>query len=778
MYRTPLSILSGTSQLPVKMILAIFLFFTITAEAQQTGIRGNIKDADTHEILTGVNVIEEGLHGTSTDDSGNYWLKLSPGSHLISYSFVGYSSLSKIIRLKAGDSLTLNIFLKHESVNLNTAVVSAGKFRQKLSNITVSMTVIKPDFIQNTNTVNMETAINHIPGVQVMDGQASIRGGGGYSYGAGSRVLVLLDGLPILTADAGQVKWDFLPIENIDQVEIIKGAASALYGSSALNGVINIRTAWPGLRPKTRITLYSGFYDRPARKDLAWWWKSNPWMSGIRFSHSQKIKHTDLVLGADVLKNDGYRQDNFERHLRLDFKVRQRSKRIIGLSYGLNSNIQWQHTSDFFIWQNADSGAFLQMPGTIAPTRAYRFNADPWIEYYDRHNNSHSLRTRYFKVQNRFKDSPDKNSGSEMYYSQYQFHGHFIKQLDLSAGFSALYGNTRSALYGNHQNSSLALYIQANYRWSKRLITSAGFRWEDYRLDQHDNKTAPVLRAGINYQMASYTYLRASFGQGFRFPSVAEKYTATSLGNINIFPNPALKPEKGWSSEIGVKQGFKIRNWTGFLDLAAFWTEYHNMIEFEFGIYKPDSVAIASIHDLGFKSLNIGQAKIQGIDFSVQGTGKLANHLSMRAFAGYTYKNPVDLSLADTVQNNILKYRYRHSAKGDIAFQYKKAEAGISFIYNSFMERIDKAFEDKILGTEIFPGLKTYRQTHDKGNLVLDIRFAYNFPKQIRLSFLVNNLMNREYMGRPGDIRPPRSFILQLKWGLQGKIIHSPSYNN
>ncbi len=747
---------------PYFLWLSLFLFVA-TANAQQSGVGGKVTN-ENKETIPGVNVMADNQHGTTTDKKGNYWLNLPPGNHKITFSFVGYSTQSITIKLRQTEHLILNIQLKQEAVNLNTAVVSAGRYRQKLSDITLSMAVIKPDLIQNTNTLRMETVINRIPGIQVLDGQASIRGGGGYSYGAGSRVLLLEDGLPLLTADAGQIKWNFLPIENIGQVEILKGAASALYGSSALNGVINIRTKWPGLQPHTSLLAYSSFYDKPARTEMAWWWNGHPMINGIRISHSRIIKQTDLVLGLDFLKDDGYRQDNFEKHLRMNAKVRHRSKQVKGLSYGLNTNIQWQNTSDFFIWQNADSGAFLQIPGTTAPTYAFRFHTDPWVEYFDSKNNSHSLRMRYFKVSNRFATNPDKNSASALYYGQYLFHGKFFKKLDISSGFSESYGITRSTLYGNHQSNNLALFLQADYQWSARLVSSAGFRWEDYRLDITDHESAPVFRAGINYHLASYTYLRASFGQGFRFPSVAEKYTATSLGSINVFPNPDLKPEKGWSSEIGIKQGFKIKNWTGMFDLAAFWTEYHDMIEFTFGLYKPDSVIIPSIHDLGFKSLNIGKAKIQGIEINLQGTGKLYGHVLLKAFAGYTYKRPLDLSLADSVKNKILKYRYRNSAKADMAIQYKAFETGISIRYNSFMERIDNAFEDKILGMEIFPGLKTYRQNHTQGNTVVDLRMAYTFLRQLRISFIINNLLNAENMGRPGDIRPPRNFTLQLKW--------------
>ena len=752
---------------PKPLLLILFFLMGITMlQAQQITLVGTVSDYESHEKLPGVNVMADGKYGTSTDNTGSWVLRLAPGRHELSFSFVGYATRTMIVKLKAGNSGAMDVQLKPTAINLNTAVVSAGRYRQKLADITLSMAIIKPDLIQNTNTLRMEGVINRIPGVDVLDGQASIRGGGGYSYGAGSRVLLLEDDLPLLSADASQIKWNFLPIELIDQVEIMKGAASALYGSSALNGVINIRTRWPGLQPKISFMTYAGAYNRPANSEMAWWWKRLPSMSGVRFSYSKKIHQNDLVLGFDALNDEGYRQDNFEKHLRFNLKLRHRSKKVKGLTFGLNNNIQWQYTSDFFIWQNADSGAYLQMPNTAAPTHAFRLHSDPWISYFDAHNNHHSLRMRYYKVRNRFANNQDKNNGSELYYGQYLFQTGIVKNLKVSAGFSASYGVTRSALYGDHESRMQALFVQSDYQWTKNFRFSTGFRWESYSLDVSEHESAPVFRVGVNYHLAPFTFLRASWGQGFRFPSVAEKYTATSLGSINVFPNPLLKPEKGWSGEVGIKQGFKIANWAGMLDVAAFWTEYHDMIEFTFGLYKPDSVAVPSIHDLGFKSLNIGQAKIQGIEVNLQGTGKVSDRLSVKFFAGYTYKRPLDLSLPDTTQNKILKYRYRHSAKADVAFEYRQLEMGMSFRYHSFMERIDQAFEDKILGVEMFPGLKGYRLSHQRGNTVMDVRMAVHLSGQIKVSLIVNNLLNAENMGRPGDLRPPRALLFQFRYDL------------
>ena len=167
-----------------------------------------------------------------------------------------------------GDIKTLDIALVEEAIGLDQVVVTGSKFEQKLGEQTVSLEVIKPTLVENSQTASIEQAVEKVPGVDVIDGQANIRGGSGFSYGAGSRVLLLMDDIPVLTADAGFPNWSFLPIENLEQIEIIKGASSALYGSSALNGIINLRTAYPKSEPYTKISLFSTLYQNPRNSEV------------------------------------------------------------------------------------------------------------------------------------------------------------------------------------------------------------------------------------------------------------------------------------------------------------------------------------------------------------------------------------------------------------------------------------------------------------------------------------------------------------------------------
>ena len=190
----------------MKKLITIFLMFFVNHLFAQTGsIRGTITDASNDEALIGVTV-SSGITGVISDDAGNYLLTLPAGNQTIKFSFVGYDVTEKQIVVKTDDTIKLNIQLLTNAKELGTIVVSSSRYEKKISEETVSMEVIKPSFIENTNSIDMREAINKAPGVNIIDGQANIRGGSGWSYGAGSRVLLLVDDLPELTSDAGDAK--------------------------------------------------------------------------------------------------------------------------------------------------------------------------------------------------------------------------------------------------------------------------------------------------------------------------------------------------------------------------------------------------------------------------------------------------------------------------------------------------------------------------------------------------------------------------------------------
>src|SRR3989339_743552 len=293
--------------------------------------------------------------GTSTDVNGKYSISLKPGEYEVTYKFIGYAPEVKKIKLKDGEVRVMDVSMHVEIHTINEIVVSAGKFEQRLSDVTVSLEVMKPARVESMNTTNLDEAINQIPGVEISGEQPSIRGGSGYSYGAGTRVLVLVDDLPLLSPSSADPKWNFLPVENISQIEVLKGASSSLFGSSALNGVINIRTAYPGEKPETKISTFMGTYMRPQRTALVRDRNAPQSMMGTNFLHSRKIGNLDLVVGGNLFSDDSYREKEFEKYGRLNANIRYRDKKIQGLSYGVNTNYMYQDKQEFFLWRHADS---------------------------------------------------------------------------------------------------------------------------------------------------------------------------------------------------------------------------------------------------------------------------------------------------------------------------------------------------------------------------------------------------------------------------------------
>ena len=81
--------------------------------------------------------------------------------------------------------------------------------------------------------------------------------------------------------------------------------------------------------------------------------------------------------------------------------------------------------------------------------------------------------------------------------------------------------------------------------------------------------------------------------------------------------------------------------------------------------------------------------------------------------------------------------------------------------YNSFMKNIDKIFTEELI-SDMIPGINEAREKFKNGDLIIDLRAGYQMTKTARLGFIVNNLLNTEYMSRPANMMPPRTFAMQL----------------
>ena len=769
--------------------LLLLSFYSVFS--QNATLQGVVTDVLTSEVLPGVTV-RVGAAGAATDAEGKYRISLEPGAYTVTFSFVGYESKTQDVRLAAGQTLDLNAALGDADNLLQTATVTSGKFEKPLGEVTVSLEVLKPRLLENTNTTSVDEVLTKVPGVSMIDGQASIRGGAGFSYGAGTRVLLLVDDIPALQVDAGFPNWDDFPVENIAQIEVLKGAASALYGSSAMNGIINIRTGFAKDKPETEAAYFARTWGDPKDKSQKWWGTdtsgiAQPFETGLSFVHRRKAGKLDVVMGAYGLIRDSYNKDTYSRYGRITPNFRYRVNERLTL--GLNTNFNFGRSGSFFIWGNDSTLAYQAGLNSASKSLGrFRYTIDPSVQYFDRSGNRHKFLGRYYSVHNN--NSGNQSNDSQMLYGEYQIQRQ-VKELVMTGGLVGIYTHVKAGLYGGgtYSNRNLAGYFQADYKAFNRLNLSAGVRYEHNQLTSPDTvaidggvfvipggvtkEAKPVFRLGANYQAGRATYFRASWGQGYRYPTIAEKFINTSFSGANsVAPNPALVSETGWSAELAVKQGFKFGGWQGYVDVAGFVQEYEQMMEFVFS--KIQFVPGQGVGAL-FQSQNQGNTRVQGAEVSILGQGKIGNG-NLLLLAGYTYINPTyknwgpdagyvassgDISRywssSDTLEN-VLKYRFKHIVKWDSEYQFGGSAIGLSVQYNSNMDAIDRVFE-------IFlPGVSNFRKIHDKGFTVVDLRASQKIGKHLKISAICGNLLNQVYSYRPALLEGPRNYTLRLDW--------------
>ena len=776
------------------ILLSVLTFFLINCFstnllAQKVEIVGQILDQLSGDPLISATV-RAGDTGTTTDLDGNFVLNLSPGDYTLSYSYIGYETGKIDIRVEENRPLRLSLQLSETTNILQTATVTSGRYEKPLGEVTVSLEVIKPALIDNTNATSVDQVLDKVPGVNIIDGQPNIRGGSGWSYGAGSRVLVLVDDIPILQADAGNTNWGDIPVENIEQVEVVKGAASALYGSSAMNGIINIRTAYAKSKPVTKFSTYYTGYMNPADEEKIWWdgdpeepvvptlcegpisdtcrMRTNyrPYAVGISASHRQKFGKFDLVLGSFVRKDEGYRENNYGDHQRFNFGTRYRlSDR---LTFGLNGNFNTSRNSSYFYWLDGGAGAYrANAPQqTGEPSRRLRYTIDPFITYFDKSGSRHKVQGRFYNVDN--KNPENQSNASKLYYGEYQFQKKFDKLgLVTTAGIVGTRTDVRAELYGDttFTSNNVAGFLQIEKKIGTRLNISGGVRYEHNtqlrpEVFQQDTlpggkvtESRPIFRLGTSYQVGAATFLRASFGQGYRYPTIAERFVTTQAAGLNVAANPSLNSETGWSGEFGIKKGFKIGGFSGFVDASAFWTEYQDMIEFN--LFNVGFL-------IAFQARNIGDTRIRGLELSVGGQGDLWG-MPTTLLAGYTFTDPrfkvfdEEANRTSSADYNVLKYRYRHNVKFDVETQMKAFSVGVAANYTSRMEAIDNVLT-------LLAGIGEFREKHDTGVLLVGVRAAYRPFDGAKVSLLVNNLLNKEYSQRPGLLEAPRNVTVRLDY--------------
>lgn len=724
----------------MKNFLLSFILLTTTIYPQTGSIRGKIINEKAQPIV-GANVIILGTYfGDASDENGFFEIKNIPfGIYELQISSIGYEK--RKIKINFDENYKpITVILKTSVIETQQIIVSASKYEQKKEDLTVSTVVIPPEFINRKNYKTFDELLRDIPGIQMNLEQVSIRGSSGYSKGVGARVLAAINGIPFYSGDNGDIVWEMIPLSDIDRVEIIKGPASSLYGTSAIGGVINIITKQSVKSPITNINSYFGAYDKP--KYNTWKWNKNyRTFYGMEITHSNSFKDIGYTFSIKKFDDLSYKRDNFSKkylgYIKLNYKISEQSNFTFFTDY-LNMN-----RGNFLYWKDSRHALVPKDEDTNKTVKSNRVFSG--LIYHNKYSDKSTWDFKFSHYYTRFDGYGIEVTTSEanLFRGEGMFNYNYSKDFLFTGGFEASYSNVKSNIFSNTKFRGFALYTQLEYKGIKNLISTFGIRYDYIDLiptgsrDTISGKNALTPRVGFNYKLSDNLIIRASAGTAFRAPTPAEVFTTAGVGGgIDVKENPNLKSETSFSIETGILYQYSPQ--TSF-DIAFYRTEYNNFIE-------PNLTKEGKI-----QFINLSKARILGLEI-ISDLDVISSLLKLTL--GYNY-----MWARDIEKKKAMKYRPRNTFNAQIKIIPMPFEFEIDFRYASKVEEIDYEITQPPLAL-VVDGDKRVPV------YITDVSAGYNFiimkmPAKIYLN--AKNIFNYYYVEFIGNLAPLRNISLNFQ---------------
>ncbi len=671
----------------LRLLFSLLCGVQLTLAQNTAEISGTISDGTTGQPLVGANILIENTYiGTASANDGSFHIpQLEPGNYNLVITMMGYRRQVQLVTISdIGLPVEVEIKMQPDVLSSPQVVVTATRKVQDIMETPVAVTVLGPRQINARAARSLEEILPYQAGISIVRDQINIRGANSYSLGAGNRSLLLLDGIPLIGSAGGNITWAVVPTSEIARVEIVKSSGSALYGSSAMGGVINIITRNSPAAPETRLRIKAGQYSQS--KYDQWRWRSSPSpFYSAEITHARPFGQHGFWVRLQQRRSEGYYRLDWEEAVNLTGKI----KLNFGTRYSaaLYANLLADQTGISSIWKSAAEpfeapigygddrfdGTKLNLSGLFnfiySPDAVMKLR----MAFYDVHWQNDGLTNNDF-------------SNERKYYGEYQVATNWNKHFSTTTGIVIQRAQIDAKIFGQHSSYSGAIYVLGQQRLFSKLNLSLGGRYESYWVDGTliDRTLSPQI--ALNYNPNPGLALRGSVGHGFRVPTIAELFTESQLSVFKVRPNPDLVAETSLSSEIGGTLIWPGRGIVSLvkLDVNLFSTTYEQMIEPV--IFRADTIHFENIVD----------ARITGAEFSLAG-GLLNNILA--AELTYTWLDPIELDSRGTITDT-LSYRYRHSLGGQVTATLYRVFMTVEYRYASRIERVELFQEDPTTGRD------------------------------------------------------------------------------
>lgn len=538
-------------------------------------VSGRVLTSEGEPLAYAAVAVQGKLIGVSTDEEGKYALSLpSIGEYTLVATFIGYKSQEKTV--KAGETLSVDFVLPEDMINMEAVVVTGTRTPKLLKNSPVVTRVITADDIKKADAGNIRDLLEtELPGIEFsysMNQQVSVNMQG---FG-GMAVLFLVDGERLAGETLDNVDYSRLNMDNVERIEIVKGAASSLYGSNAVGGVVNIIT-----------------------KKL-----TDPWSVNL---NTRWGKHNEQRHGGAV----GFRagkvssMTNFQYSSIDSYDLGEGDYSTLYGNYSYNLKEQLSYKLSKRVNLTARGGYFFR-ERDYQPTEKDRYrDFNGGLKMYYTAGEKNNLEVgynfdRYDKSNYYTKKEKDIREYSNRQHSGRLLYNHFFGEKNtLTVGGDYLNDYLMSYQFvdnGSYTRSTADIFVQNDWNITDRLNMILGIRW-DY--DSKSEKIYGSPKLSLMYKIGNCS-LRTSFASGFRAPTLKEMYMNFNMNNIfMIYGNPDLEPETSNNFTLSAEIMKSRYNFTV--------TGYYNRVENRINTVWNDDLK-------GMQYVNTEDVKILGVD--------------------------------------------------------------------------------------------------------------------------------------------------------------------
>lgn len=552
---------------------AVMLAWSVPATAQQAWVAGQVMDGN--GPVSFANVAVEGTRAaTASDGEGRFVLALdAPGTYTLVVASLAHERYTKQFTVADGERKELGqLGIGSNTRALDAVVVTGGPRPMRRSDSPIAVEVITPALFRKNPVPTLLDALGMVNGVRPQINCSVCSTGDIHINGMeGPYTLVLIDGMPIVSGLSSVYGLSGIPTSLIEQVEVVKGPGSALYGSEAMGGVINVVTQDPALAPKAAADL------------MATTWNEYSMDLGARLGNEKvaDLLGISLFQYGDPRDNngDGFTDATLQERFSVFNKLRFRRpmRRVADVAGRYVHEDRWGGQMEWnpgFAGSDSIYGEYIrtrrwEVIGQYQlPTKAevvLQFSA-----------NGHEQRSFYGETA--------YNAGQHVHFGQLHWNKRVGMRHSLLSGLSIRYTRydddtpaTFDARTGRNAPSTRLLpgvFVQDEWTLSEAHKLLLGMRADHDR----DHGWVASPRLAYKWNPSGRWAVRANFGTGFRVVNLFTEEHAALSGSRQVVVVERLRPERSLNGMLNVVRKWPGEKWFLGLDGSVFHSYYHNQI--------------------------------------------------------------------------------------------------------------------------------------------------------------------------------------------------------